>query len=177
LTRSSRMRAQNRTYFDAWRPSPRRTGNLNGEKRMSELSPFEAIKELTAVRLASQDRSTMRRFAGRGVRRRREMEMCRFIAEAIGPRYLWPLEFRNGDQLASEEDMISVVEEVMRSISAEDALHLASNDHRAKSGVRSKIGALVAKRLCKAYTVTKVDRREFMISPSMGYDRKKWSEQ
>jgi hypothetical protein len=168
------MKGQNRTLFEAWRPSPRRTGNLNGEAEMSDLSPFDTIKELTAVLLASQDRSTMRRFAGRGVRRRREMEMCRFIAEAIGPRFLWPLEFRKGDQLASEEDMISVVEEVLRSVSAEDALHLASNDHRAKSGVRSKIGAHVAKRLCKAYTVTRPDRSDFMYGPSVNTGKMWW---
>ena len=65
---------------------------------------------MTAVLFACQPQSRIRAYAGRSVGKRRDLSVCRHIARDIAPRLLWPLEFRDGDRIAGEADVIPIFE-------------------------------------------------------------------
>lgn len=134
-------------------------------------TPKKTITTMTAVLLACQPQGRIRAYAGRSVGMRRDLSVCRYIARDIAPRLLWPLEFRDGDRVAGEADLIPVFERVLESIPDEQAFLLVSREDRQRREIRSMIGKRLAKRLLAAFTVSQVDRTDDVVRRSISENK------
>lgn len=128
-------------------------------------TPFQTIETMTAVLLASSARMHLRSFAVGSRGKKCEMTVAKWIAEAIGPRFLYPLEFRDGDRVAQAEEITAVVEQTLLSVPDADATMLVSkNDHHRKEA-RDMIGEMVARRLTNKYEIVRLDRSMEHLRP------------
>ena len=125
--------------------------------------PEKTIASITAVLLACEKRGAIRDYAGFAPGKRRRLEVCRYIAGRIAPRYFFPIAFRDGDREVPEAELIEMLADVLRSIPDEQAYLLVStnNDHR--MAIRDMIAKRMAKRCRAAYQMSQLDNTAGMV--------------
>jgi hypothetical protein len=94
------------------------------------------------------------------------MRAARWIAEAIGPRLLYPLEFPDGERVVDAPEITALVEEALLTVRDDLVPMLVSGKIEHRESIRNMLGTMVAKRLTRRYEVVKVDRNADWIKPS-----------
>ncbi|MFC5760499.1 hypothetical protein [Rhizobium sp. GCM10022189] len=119
--------------------------------------PHETIESITRILLACERKGVIRDFAGHAVGKRRKLIVCKFIAERIAPRYLYPIDVRDGERKVGEKELIDLLEQVLRSIPDEQAFLLASRDDRHRRQIGQMIARRMSKIMRKRYTLSQID--------------------
>ncbi|EJL57983.1 hypothetical protein PMI09_00688 [Rhizobium sp. CF122] len=131
-------------------------------------TPSQTIFNLTADGLACERPGVLRDYAGWSVGKRRKLNVCRFMAERIAPRYMFPLSFRYGDRPVTSDELIAELERILLEVSAERAFLMASKDWDQRQIVRREIAEAISKRLVGRFTVVQVDNSEELLRRSSG---------
>lgn len=126
-------------------------------------TPAQIIETMTAILLACERRASIRDYAGWSAGHRRNLLTCRFISERIAPRFTFPLLFKDGDRIATVEELARIIEDVLLELPADQAFLLVGKDHDTVAGVRNALAATVARRLCEKYEISKIDNTNEML--------------
>ncbi|WP_431321693.1 hypothetical protein [Rhizobium sp. YTU87027] len=129
---------------------------------------------MTAISLACERRGVMRDYAGWSVGKRRNLRVCRWIAERIAPQYMFPLSFKDGDRDVTEMELVEELERVLLGISPARAYLMASKVCEERESVRHEIAGKIAYILTRKFTVSRVDRSAEMTRRSSGGSGKWW---
>lgn len=125
--------------------------------------PEKTIESITHVLLFCERKAALRDFAGHQPGKRRKLAICDEIAKRIAPRYMGPVEFKDGDRLVTKEELISMLADVLRSIPDEQAFLMASKLERHKRGIAKMIARRMSKRAKAAFTMRQIDNRAEML--------------
>jgi hypothetical protein len=98
-------------------------------------------------------RKPLRRFTGYEVGKRRDLSCIPRIALDLARDLLRPMEFYSGDAKQDAVALTPMIEQVLRSVPAEDAFALSTRNHELVSTVRNIIGSQIAEALVAAFEI------------------------
>lgn len=130
---------------------------------MLDEPPEKTIESITHILLFCERKAALRDFAGHQPGKRRKLAVCDEIAKRIAPRYMFPVEFKDGDRLATKEELISMLADVLRSIPDEQAFLMVSKIERHKRSIATMIARRMSKRAKAAFTMRQIDNRAEML--------------
>lgn len=125
--------------------------------------PEKTIESITHVLLFCERKAAIRDFAGHQPGKRRKLAVCDEIAKRIAPRYLGPVEFKDGDRLVAKEELIAMLADVLRSIPDEQAFLMVSKLERHKRSIANMIARRISKCVKAAFTMRQLDNRSEML--------------
>ncbi len=128
---------------------------------MLDEPPEKTIESITVTLLFCESKAALRGYAG--PRKKRKVAVCREIATRIAPRYMFPVEFRDGDRLVTAQELTDVLADVLRSIPDDKALLMAAGNNRQQNGIARMIARRAAKRLKSAFQMRQIDNRAAML--------------
>lgn len=125
--------------------------------------PEQTIESITHVLLFCEKKAALRDFAGHQPGKRRKLSVCDEIAKRIAPRYMYPVEFKNGDRPVAQEELIQMLADVLRSVPDEEAFLMVSKLEHQKRSTASMIASLMASRAKAAFTMRQRDNQAEML--------------
>ncbi|NTH50465.1 hypothetical protein G6L09_05685 [Agrobacterium rhizogenes] len=122
---------------------------------MREDTIAERIRQNVCIHIALMRRKPLRSFTGYEVGKRRDPSCIPGIALDIARDMLRALDFYSGEEKREATALAPMIEQVLRSVPAEDAFALSTRNHELVLIVRDIIGNQVANALTAAFEIKK----------------------
>lgn len=122
---------------------------------MHQETVAERIRQNICIHIALMRRKPLRRFTGYELGKRRDLSCIPEMALDIARDLLRPMEFYSGGEKQDAAALTPMIEQVLRSVPAEDAFALSTRNHELVSTVRNIIGNQVADALIAAFDIEK----------------------
>jgi hypothetical protein len=133
-----------------------------GREAVLDEPPEKPIESITRVLMFCERKAALRDFAGYQPGKRRKLSVCDEIAKRIAPRYNFPVD-KDGDRHVSQNELVAMLADVLRSIPDEQAFLIVSKLDRHKRSIADMIAGRMSKRVKAAFTMCQVGNRAAML--------------